>query len=343
MKHKHYLQKLNWLLVGAFLLSACNFPLDINVNTTLPTTDSGEETGDMESTESETQATPTEEPPLPTDTPEPTPTATDAPPTDTPEPTGCTNLVSFVSDVTYPDDSEVDADSFFTKTWRLRNDGTCTWTSSYDLVFSHGDQMDGPAETALAGTVPPGSTVDISSSMTAPTDPGTYQGFWKLRSNDDVLFGVGTDASVAFWAKIVVPSEDEGLVFEPLVPVFEAYFLFKDSGTDMTVHDNGCFDLDTGEIVGCGTAEADFRYEYSHILFNHDYEINPLHSVGFKLFGTEAPTRDQCQALSLSPMTFDLKNRYYAYRTSDGNYGWIKIVNFNSSAVNFDFATFNNP
>jgi hypothetical protein len=343
MKHKQYLRLLNWLLVGAFLLSACNFPLEVSVNSPLPTEDSGGEAGDSESPESETQATPTEEPPLPTDTPEPTPTATEAPPTNTPEPTGCTNVASFVSDVTYPDDTEVDADSFFTKTWRLRNDGSCTWTSSYALVFSHGDQMGGPAETTLAGAVPPGSTVDISSSMTAPTDPGTYQGFWKLRSNDSVLFGVGTDGSVAFWVKIVVPDDDGVVVFEPLAPVYEVYIAFIASGTDVSVNDNGCFDLDDGEMVGCGTSAADFRYEYTHILFTHDYEINPLHSVGFKLFGSEAPTRAQCQALSLSPMTFDLHKRYYCYHTSDGYYGWIKIENFNSSVVLFDFATFNEP
>ncbi len=343
MKHSHLSPQLSLLLIAAFLLSACNYPLNVSVDTSMPTADAGEETGDSESSEPETQPTPTEEPSAPMDTPEPTPTATTEPPTDTPEPTGCTNFASFVSDVTYPDEMEVEADSAFTKTWRLRNDGTCTWTSSYALVFSHGDRMDGPAESNLAGAVPPGSTVDISSGMTAPTDAGTYQGFWKLRSNDGVLFGVGTDGSVAFWVKIVVPSEDEGIIFEPLVPVFEAYLLFKASGTDLVLPKNGCFDLDDGEQVSCGAAQADFRYEYSHILFTHDYEINPLHGVGFRDVGTEAPTREQCDVGTVSPATFDLKHHYYCYETSDGNLGWIKITAYSPSAVFFDFATFNEP
>ena len=337
MKQTHFPRQLSLLLIAAFLLSACNFPFTISVDTAMPTA----ETGDSESPESETQSTPTEEPPAPVDTAEPTPTT--EPPTDTPEPAGCTNVASFVSDVTYPDDSEVAADSSFTKTWRLRNDGTCTWTSSYALVFSHGDRMDGPAEAALPGAVPPGSTVDISSGMTAPTDAGTYQGFWKLRSSDGVLFGIGTDSSVAFWVKIVVPSEDEGIVFEPLVPVFEAYLLFKASGTDESLNDNGCYDLDAGEQVACGAPQADFKYEHTFFLFTHDYEIDPLHGVGFRLFGSEAPTRDQCLGVSLSASTFELHKRYYCYQTSDGNFGWIKITNFNSSVVMFDFATFNEP
>ena len=97
MKHKQSILKLNWLLVGAFLLSACNFPLTVSLDSTIPTVDGGEETSDSEGSDSETQPTPTEEPPAPTDTPEPTPTATVEPPTDTPAPTGCTNFASFVS------------------------------------------------------------------------------------------------------------------------------------------------------------------------------------------------------------------------------------------------------
>jgi hypothetical protein len=341
MKQTHFSRQLSFVLIAAFLLSACNFPFTISVDTTMPTVDVGDDTGDSMGSESEAQPTPTEEPPSPMDTAEPTPTT--EPPTDTPEPAGCTNLASFVSDVTYPDDTEVEADSSFTKTWRLRNDGTCTWTSSYALVFSHGDRMDAPAEAALPGAVSPGSTVDISSGMTAPADAGTYQGFWKLRSSDGVLFGIGTDGSVAFWAKIVVPSEEEGIVFEPLVPVFEAYLLFEASGTDESLNDDGCYDLDAGEQVGCASPQADFKYEHSFFLFTHEYEIDPLHGVGFKLFGSEAPTREQCQGLSLSASTFELHKRYYCYQTNDGNYGWIKITNYNSSAVLFDFATFNEP
>lgn len=42
--------------------------------------------------------------------------------------------------------------------------------------------------------MPPGSTVDLSVSLTAPTAPGTYQGDWKLRNNGAQFrfFGAGT-------------------------------------------------------------------------------------------------------------------------------------------------------
>ena len=64
------------------------------------------------------------------------------------------NQASFVSDVTVPDDTVVPAGSTFVKTWRIRNDGTCTWTpGSYALVFTGGDALSGPDEVNLPGEV----------------------------------------------------------------------------------------------------------------------------------------------------------------------------------------------
>ncbi len=52
---------------------------------------------------------------------------------------------SFIADVTIPDDTVIDAGDTFTKTWRLKNIGGCSWTPSYALVFVSGASMNGPA------------------------------------------------------------------------------------------------------------------------------------------------------------------------------------------------------
>jgi hypothetical protein len=105
--------------------------------------------------------------------------------------------------VTIADDSSVFTGAEFTKTWRLRNSGTCTWTSGYQLVFDHGDRMSAPdAVMVTSGSVPPGSTVDVSVTLKAPSDAGTYQGYFKLRNPSGVLFGIGADDQTAFWVKI---------------------------------------------------------------------------------------------------------------------------------------------
>src|SRR3972149_916600 len=77
------------------------------------------------------------------------------PPTATP---GCTDLSQYVSDVTIPDNTQMTPGQNFTKTWRLRNSGTCTWTTAYDAVFVDGNAMGGVAAVPLAGSAPPTST-----------------------------------------------------------------------------------------------------------------------------------------------------------------------------------------
>lgn len=94
----------------------------------------------------------------------------------------------FVADVTIPDGTVLDPGETFTKTWRLRNAGSCPWTTSYAVVFSDGESMSGPATQAFSTTVNPGQTVDISINLTAPSTPGTYVGNWKLRNAGGITF-----------------------------------------------------------------------------------------------------------------------------------------------------------
>lgn len=97
---------------------------------------------------------------------------------------------TFVSDVTITDGTAINAGSPFTKIWRIRNSGTCTWTTSYAAVFESGDALGAAAAVPLASTVAPGQTIDISVPMTAPGSPGSYRGYWKLRNAAGVVFGV---------------------------------------------------------------------------------------------------------------------------------------------------------
>lgn len=110
------------------------------------------------------------------------------------------NLASFVSDVTIPDNTNITVNKGFTKTWRLRNVGTCTWTSGYQIVFDSGDQMNGPSSQQLTnGTVAPGQTINVSVDLKSPASPGTYKGNWKLKDANGVIFALSTGP---FWVQI---------------------------------------------------------------------------------------------------------------------------------------------
>lgn len=122
-------------------------------------------------------------------------------------PLGCVDLAAFVADVTFPDGSILASSEAFLKIWALQNSGTCTWTQSYSIAFFGGERMGAPSVIALATIVPPGDIVNIVVDMIAPFSPGTYQGFWRLRNADGVLFGIGPDGDQSFWVKIVVPAQ----------------------------------------------------------------------------------------------------------------------------------------
>jgi hypothetical protein len=150
---------------------------------------------------------PTNTPPPPTATERPAPTATPRP-TATPLP--C-NLASFVKDVNVPDGTTFAPGAAFTKTWRLRNAGSCTWDSGYRLVFYKGEDLDGTT-TKLPKVVEPGETVDVSVNLVAPDATGTYQGYWMLRDVDG-RFGIGSDGETPFWVKIRVKEVTSGQVY----------------------------------------------------------------------------------------------------------------------------------
>src|SRR5689334_7678495 len=81
----------------------------------------------------------------------------------------CSDWAQFVADVTVPDGTRYDPGATFTKTWRLRNIGTCTWTTAYTMVFDAGTQFGSTTSVPFTSSVAPGGTIDLSVNMTAPS------------------------------------------------------------------------------------------------------------------------------------------------------------------------------
>ncbi len=162
-----------------------------------------------------TQNAPTQTPVPATATPLP-PTNTPVSPTNMPLPTATTvsycDWVTFVKDVSIPDGTKFQAGDSFTKVWRLKNRGTCTWTADYMLVFVSGDSMGGTTAVRLPGNVAPGQSVDVSVTLTAPATRGHYVGNWMLRNPSGVLFGFGDNANKAFYVDIITENLPHGEV-----------------------------------------------------------------------------------------------------------------------------------
>jgi hypothetical protein len=138
-------------------------------------------------------------------------TSTPVKPTNTAVPTAASycDWVAFIKDVTIPDGTQLSAGEVFTKTWRLQNRGTCTWTPDYMLVYTSGDQMGSTTAFRLPGNVAPGQTVDVSVTLTAPNVNGYQRSYWMLRNPSGTLFGSGSKANEAFYVEIKVKSEPQ--------------------------------------------------------------------------------------------------------------------------------------
>jgi len=137
---------------------------------------------------SQVQAVPP--PPHPNPTPPPLPTPTPLPSTDS---------AAFIADITLPDGTVVSPNQSLTKIWRLKNTGTTTWGSGYQLAFVDGEQMSAPLATDVPSTAS-NATLDLSISLTAPAASGTHTGYFQLRNPQGTYFGP------KIWVKINVSS-----------------------------------------------------------------------------------------------------------------------------------------
>lgn len=131
-------------------------------------------------------------------------------PTPTQEEGSTCNLAGFVSE-TIPDGSQFTPGTHYTKTWVLRNDGSCAWNKDYSVVFVAGSSMAAPASQPLTDkTIAPGETVTISMPLSAPTTAGAYKAEFKLRSAEGVIFAF-KNIEHTFWVEIQVRGDSINL------------------------------------------------------------------------------------------------------------------------------------
>ncbi len=100
-------------------------------------------------------------------------------------------------DVNIPDNTEMQPGQTFVKTWRVKNNGSCTWGAGYRLVFSYGDRMSGQP-LPLSGVVGPGQEVEVSVQFKAPTKAGAYLSAWQMAN------ALGRPFPKPIYVKIVV-------------------------------------------------------------------------------------------------------------------------------------------
>ena len=247
--------------------------------------------------------------------------------TATTKPIPC-NRGGFVKDVTIPDGKEIPAGDAFTKTWRIKNNGSCTWGANYVVLFDSGEQMGAPASFPLGGTVAPGATIDISVNLTAPASAGNYQGNFKLRSHDNIVFGINADAQGPFWVKIVV-ANPTATAENPTLPP-----------PPRPIYSSGNLDVASSFYGNLDNGSDDFMH---HGIAPGDHELTSENGAIFLNMGFTAPTYDQCStaALTANPIKLEnaLINQHLCYKTDQGRFGYFKITAYDESSLSVNYLT----
>jgi hypothetical protein len=168
------------------------------------------------------------------------------------------NLARFVDDITIPDNTVIAPEASFTKTWRLQNRGSCTWTTGYALAFASGYQMSAPSTVKLTESVAPGEYTNLSVKLTAPKTTGSYTGYWHLRNPDGVTFGTGASGTAGFYVKIKVA-----------VPTLSSLELFKgfcnavwkNNGGDSLACPASAYDFSKGSVQVVDKPKLEIGYQ----------------------------------------------------------------------------------
>ena len=205
------------VMVGILILTSCNLPSagtptavgpDALRTVAAKTLDAMSTQLTGRATDSPSGKTPTTGGSTATSQSQTTPSVTQ-PPSQTVTPgTPCDQAV-FLRDTTIPDNTLLLPGTAFTKTWEIKNTGSCDWDSNFSLVFANqGDLMGGPLSIPVtAGSnVPSGQSIKVSVNLVAPQTAGSYKGYWKLRDPSGSVF-FGSNQNI--WVAVKVVSLDQ--------------------------------------------------------------------------------------------------------------------------------------
>ncbi len=162
-------------------------------------------------------------------------------------------------DITIPDDTLLAPGENFSKTWRLENAGSCTWSRAYTIVFFSGNSLSAYQSHALADEVAPGQAIDVTVDMVAPSKVGSYQSNWMISDPEGRLFGIGPNGDAPFWVRIEV--SDEVTSTPTITPTTTVTPVAYQEGS-VTLQNGDQFDLDTATLnPGDGTT-IDLSYAF---------------------------------------------------------------------------------
>jgi hypothetical protein len=100
----------------------------------------------------------------------------------------CSNLLTYLEDLTIPDGTVVRPGEALDKRWLIQNNGSCNWNENYRLKLISGPALGVPKEQALY-PARGGTQAVIRISFTAPDEPGLQRSAWQAFTPQGEAFG----------------------------------------------------------------------------------------------------------------------------------------------------------
>ncbi|MBN1266452.1 MAG: hypothetical protein JXA25_13230 [Anaerolineales bacterium] len=260
---------------------------------------------------------------------------------------GCTNGFELDGSPLVSTGAQFDPGEIFEAGWTLRNTGTCTWDSAYELVMIGGENM-GASSVQFSGEVVPGDTITLTVELQAPAQAGTYLTAWKLEDGSGFRFGMDNPANAPLKVNIEVASSSSSTLPEmevaPNLDMSNFPNVF-DNGVGQTMTTNQCYDFEGGSVVSCSGGSADFRYNYT---VGQGGELTGLNGTRFSASFSGAPAEEDLPSATFYSDPVPLagsgpSGRYYGFTTEiDGKtaYGWILPTAYNQSGFTFSYLVF---
>lgn len=244
-------------------------------------------------------------------------------------------------DVSVPDGSVLGPGQTFTKTWRVLNSGTCTWTTGYSLVWVQGETFSAPARQPLPGEVKPGESIDLTLAMTAPANetaaPVSFSGRWMIFPEKGAPFGTGENQSTLLMVRVQVTGRSESPTATPPsaggnpqpsatpAPTSLPPTATPQLAGELIINLYDMIDLDAGEIASAEEGDLYFGGQPD------SWQFEPINGSLVALLPGPQAGLAECRAAQTGEQPIpiaDLTNpSALCIRTNSGHYAVVRITN----------------
>jgi hypothetical protein len=139
------------------------------------------------------------------------------------------------------------------------------------------------------------------------------------------------------------PESEFPIMKATAIPNLNLFVILQMEG--VTLLDEDCYDLTSGQEVSCGSSDASFRYNYNGY-YGGILEAKP--AIEFAAAVTSQPTKVSCStsayiyeaAVTLDSYATEVYVCFEAVYDGDTVYGWLHPTHYNANGMTFDFVLY---